>query len=162
MISFIRQQRKNPITQDLAWYPAISINANVGVNEIIYGIVEKCTLTKVDVKAVLIALEEVVIEQLKAGNSVRFGNLGSFRPTLRTQVWNEQKQRWEAGGCAVDKDLYNDKGELVAKGVSASNIKSIGVAFSKSSEMIQKLDRKQLQFQMLDVSKPYPTKTGNN
>lgn len=157
MISYIKQQRKNPITQDLAWYPAISINANVTADEIILGIVEKCTLTKVDVKAVLIALEDVIIEQLKAGNSIRFGNLGSFRPTLKTRVWNEQKKRYEHGGCAVPNDLYNDEGELVARGVSADNIAGIGVSFSKSSEMIKKFDRKQLRFQMLDVEKEYPT-----
>lgn len=158
MISFIKQQRKNPITQDLAWYPAISINANVTADEIILGIVEKCTLTKVDVKAVLIALEDVIIEQIKAGNSVRFGSLGSFRPTLKTRVWNDQKKRYEHGGCPVPNTIYGEDGKtVVAQGVTADNIAGVSVSFTKSGEMVKKIDRKQLRFQMLDIEKEYPT-----
>ena len=97
MISWNKIQRRNPLNGNLRWYPTIAINSTVTADDVILGIVEKCTLTKIDVKSVLIALEEVIIEQLKNGNTIRFGALGSFRPTLKTRIWDEKKQKWVAG-----------------------------------------------------------------
>ena len=150
-------QRRNPRTDAKTWYPQISINTCLTVDEVVVGIVEKCTLTKVDVKAVLIALEEVIIEQLKGGNSVRFGSLGSFRPTIKSRVWNDQKKRYEHGGCPVPKTLKDASGKVTAMGVTDDNIEGISCVFTKSTEMRHKLDRSQLKFLALDVEKPFPT-----
>ena len=161
MIDWFKQQRKNPQNGTLAWYPTICINSALTADDVIVGIVEKCTLTKVDVKAVLIALEEVIIEQLKLGNSVRFGNLGSFRPTLKTRAWDEDKQKWGSGGCEVPDTIYQADGKTIdTVGVTSDNIAGIGVAFSKSSDMIAKLDLSQLKFrQRTDIeNKKYPVK----
>lgn len=149
-INWNKIQRRNPRTDGKAWYPTISINTNVTVDEVIVGIVEKCTLTKVDVKAVLIALEEVIIEQLKLGNSVRFGTLGSFRPTLKTRAWNAKKNLWGHGGCPVPNTVYREDGTVLAQGVTVDNIAGITVSFTKSAEMCRKLDRPQLSFRMVE------------
>ena len=143
-------QRRNPRTDAKTWYPQISINTTLTVDEV--GIVEKCTLTKVDVKAVLIALEEVIIEQLKMGNSVRFGSLGSFRPTLKTRTWLPSKNKWGHGGCPAPTTVYDpeDPKKVVAQGVTADNIAGLSVVFSKSSEMRRKLDRPNLTFRMVE------------
>lgn len=159
MISWKKIQRRNPQNGTLAWYPTISVNSAVSADDVIVGIVEKCTLTKVDVKAVLIALEEVIIEQLKNGNSVRFGNLGSFRPTLKTRAWDEDEQKYGSGGCEVPTTIYQADGKTVdTLGVTADNIAGLNVAFSKSSEMVSKLDRSQLKFKMVEGEKKYPVK----
>ena len=157
MISWNKIQRRNPQNGTLAWYPTISVNSTLTADDVIIGIVEKCTLTKVDVKAVLIALEEVIIEQLKNGNSVRFGALGSFRPTLKNRIWDEKNRKWVNGGCFEPNDAYDSEtGDLVAKGVSVDNIAGINVCFSKSSEMLSKLDRHELRFRQVPGEKKYP------
>ena len=158
MIDWNKIQRRNPQNNALAWYPTISLNSSLSADDVIIGIVEKCTLTKVDVKAVLIALEEVIIEQLKKGNSVRFGSLGSFRPTLKTRVWDADKKKWAKGGCVVPDTIYADDGTVELPGVTTDNIAGIGVSFSKSSEMLRQLARNQLKFRMVAGQKKYPAK----
>ena len=159
MIRWNKIQRRNPQSHALSWYPTISINSHVTADDVIVGIVEKCTLTKVDVKAVLIALEEVIIEQLKMGNSVRFGTLGSFRPTLKTRFYDEEEKKWGSGGCPVPTTRYGADGKtVVALGVTDQNIAGLAVAFTKSGEMAAKLDRSQLKFLMVEGEKPYPEK----
>lgn len=144
-------QRKNPRTDAKAWYPQISLTSTVTADEVIEGIVEKCTLTRVDVKAVILALEEVIIEQLKLGNSVRFGELGSFRPTLKTRAWDAEEKKWSTGGCPVPTTVYQEDGVTVkAPGVTADNIAGINVCFTKSSAMKKKLSRDQLKFRMVE------------
>ena len=149
-ISWNKIQRRNPRTDAKTWYPQISLNTTVTVDEVILGIQEKCTLHKVDIKAVLIALEDVVIEQLKMGNSVRFGTLGSFRPSLKTRAWIEAKKRWGHGGCPAPTTAYKDDGTVMAQGVTADNIAGIKVVFSHSAEMRRKLQRGNLQFRMVE------------
>ncbi|MDO4210399.1 MAG: HU family DNA-binding protein [Bacteroidales bacterium] len=165
MISWNKIQRRQPNTGSLRWYPTIALNSTVTADDVILGIVEKCTLTKVDVKAVLIALEEVIIEQLKLGNSVRFGSLGSFRPTLKTRIYDEKKGKFVNGGTLSANDVYdtdeldeNGNPTLVSRGVTANNIGGINVVFSKSGEMSKKLAREQLQFRMVNGEKPYVPK----
>ena len=122
----------------------------MSADEVIVGIVDKCTLTRVDVKAVLVALEEVIIEQLKMGNSVRFGDLGSFRPTLKTRRWDDENQKWIRGGQPVPNTVYQEDGKTVAaQGVTSDNIAGLHVVFSHSGNMKRKLSRDQLNFRMV-------------
>lgn len=143
-------QRKNPRTDAKAWYPQISLTSTVTADEVVQGIQDKCTLTKVDVTAVLLALEEVIIEQLKLGNSVRFGNLGSFRPTLKTRAWDAEEKKWTTGGCPVHTTVYNDNGTVKAPGVTADNIAGVNVCFTKSSAMKKTFTREQCKFRMVE------------
>lgn len=164
MISYNKIQRRNPLNGNLKWYPQIALNSSVTADDVILGIVEKCTLTKVDVKAVLIALEEVIIEQLKNGNSVRFGDLGSFRPSLKmAKIWDEKAKKWIVDSRHEPSDVYDDeqldengKPILATRGVSADQIAGIGVVFTKSSAMAAKLDRKNLKFHLVPGVKRYP------
>lgn len=165
MINWNKIQRRLPNNGSLRWYPTIALNSYVTAEDVILGIVEKCTLTKVDIKACLVALEEVIIEQLKLGNSVRFGNLGSFRPTLKTRVWDEEKKKYVHGGMLSPNDVYDmdetlpdGSHPLASKGVTADNIAGINVCFTKSGEMNRKLARNQLTFKMIEGAKPYVPK----
>ena len=75
-------ERRKPGTQDFKYYGQVVLGEPVGLRKIIEEIEEKCTLTQADIVAVLYALESAVSKHLLAGQSVRFGTLGSFRPTI--------------------------------------------------------------------------------
>ena len=78
-------ERKKPGTQDFKYYGTIVLGEPVGLRAVVKEIEEKCTLTQPDILAVLSALESSVSQHLLAGHSVRFGTLGSFRPTISSE-----------------------------------------------------------------------------
>lgn len=75
-------EKKKPGTQDFKYYGTIVLGEPVGLRAIVKEIEEKCTLTQPDILAVLSALESAIAAKLRNGQSVRFGTLGSFRPTI--------------------------------------------------------------------------------
>ena len=85
MIHFTIVEKKKPGTQDFKFYGQIVQTGVVGIRELCQLIADKCTLTPADVLATLNALQTEIINQLKQGNSVRMGDLGSFRPTLSSE-----------------------------------------------------------------------------
>lgn len=78
-------ERKKPGTQDFKFYGTVVLGEPVGIRAIVKEIEEKCTLTQPDILAVLSALESAIAQHLRAGHSVRFGTLGSFRPTITSE-----------------------------------------------------------------------------
>lgn len=60
--------------------------------QIIEEIEKTCTLTASDIKACLDALETAIIQHLSAGQAVRLGDLGSFRPTISSFGTTEQNK----------------------------------------------------------------------
>ena len=78
-------ERKKPGTQDFKYYGTVVLGEPVGLRAIVKEIEEKCTLTQADIVAVLYALESAVSKHLLNGQSVRFGTLGSFRPTISSE-----------------------------------------------------------------------------
>ena len=78
-------ERKKPGTQDHKFYGTVVLGEPVGLRKIIAEIEEKCTLTQADIVAVLYALESAVSKHLLNGQAVRFGTLGSFRPTISSE-----------------------------------------------------------------------------
>lgn len=75
-------EKKKPGTQDFKYYGTIVLGEPVGLRAIVKEIEEKCTLTQPDILAVLSALESAIAAKLRNGQAVRFGTLGSFRPTI--------------------------------------------------------------------------------
>lgn len=82
MITFIAQERKNPITRLVKYYPSIAPCVPMTLTDIVERISQTCTVDAPDVKAVLSALESQIILALRTGHSVRLGDLGSFRLTM--------------------------------------------------------------------------------
>lgn len=78
-------ERKKPGTQDFKFYAQVVLGEPIGLRAIIKEIEEKCTLTQPDIVAVLYALESAVAKKLRNGQAVRFGTLGSFRPTISSE-----------------------------------------------------------------------------
>lgn len=86
-------EKKKPGTQDFKFYGTVVLGEPVGIRAIVKEIEEKCTLTQPDILAVLSALESAIAAKLRNGQAVRFGTLGSFRPTI-TSEGTEEAERW--------------------------------------------------------------------
>ena len=73
--------RINPADKDAApkYYGRVQANGDISVREIAERIQQSCTVTKADVHAVLVALEDVIIDSLKSGEIVRLGDLGALQ-----------------------------------------------------------------------------------
>ena len=83
MINYSIVSRKHPTSKQVKYYAQAISNASVDLNQLAREISAQCTVTIHDVKAVLSALEEHITHRLQNGNTVRLGDLGSFRITLR-------------------------------------------------------------------------------
>ena len=118
MIQYKVVKRRKVGTNDSTYHAAIVSPAAVNSPKIIERIEKKCTLASSDIKAVLDALEVELIDALRDGNAVRFGDLGSFRPTIHST------------------------GAATPEGVNAGNIKKVHVVFVPTLRVKQALDVK--------------------
>ena len=67
------------------YYARAQSNGDVSIREMSERIQQSCTVTKADVQAVLVALEDVIIDALKGGEIVRLGDLGTFQIGLSSK-----------------------------------------------------------------------------
>ena len=61
------------------YYAQAQASGDVNIREMSERIQESCTVTKADVYAVLVSMEDVIIDALKSGEIVRLGDLGTFQ-----------------------------------------------------------------------------------
>lgn len=92
MITYKVVPKKNPQTGEFLYYGSIALNNFVDLETIAREIAAQNTLTPTDVTAVLVSLQEFIVRHMRNGESVRFGFLGSFRPTLKTKGVEEREQ----------------------------------------------------------------------
>ncbi len=76
--------RKNPQTKEVKYYGQLEAATPVKLAALTDVISKQSTVTVHDVKAVLSALEEHLVNYLYNGNSVRLGDLGSFHLTMKS------------------------------------------------------------------------------
>lgn len=93
--------------------------------QIVKRIEKRSTVSSADVKAVLDALQYEVIEALQNGNSVRLGDLGSFRLSIK------------ANGSTTSDE---------ARRTGANAIKAVNVQFTKSTAMRDALSPSGVEF----------------
>ena len=76
--------RRNPSEKGTPpkYYAQAQARGDVNIREMSTRIQSTCTVTKADVYAVLIALEDVIVEALQNGEIVRLGELGTFQVSL--------------------------------------------------------------------------------
>ena len=76
--------RINPRDKEAApkYYAQAQARGDVNIREMATRIQSTCTVTKADVYAVLVALEDVIVEALQNGEIVRLGELGTFQVSL--------------------------------------------------------------------------------
>ena len=86
MIKYVIQGKKNPLKKtEIKYYPQMAPSTPMTLAQIVKRVEKRSTVSSADVKAVLDALQYEVIEALENGNSVRLGDLGSFRLTMKSQ-----------------------------------------------------------------------------
>lgn len=61
------------------YYAQAQASGDVSLREMSERIQQTCTVTKADVYAVLVAMEDVITEALKSGEIVRLGDLGTLQ-----------------------------------------------------------------------------------
>ena len=115
MLKYSLISRKNPVTKEFAFHSNLAPVTPIKLNELAQDVSDACTLTVHDIKAVVSALEERIYKALRNGQSVRFGDLGSFHPTL------------SSAGTATIEDFKKE------------NIRGIKVRFTPSSRMHHEL-----------------------
>ena len=104
-------ERKKPGTQDFKYYGTVVLGEPVGLRAIVKEIEEKCTLTQPDILAVLSALESAIAAKLRNGQSVRFGTLGSFRPTI-SSVGAESAATWHVDMIKRVRCVFTPSGQM--------------------------------------------------
>ncbi len=85
MITYVVKPKKNPLDKTVKYYIQAAPAVPVGFQTIAKNISDRCTLTEADVLAVLNALQTEVIKAVQNGQSVRLGQLGSFRLTMTSK-----------------------------------------------------------------------------
>ena len=61
------------------YYAQAQASGDVNIREMSERIQASCTVTKADVYAVLVSMEDVIIDALKSGEIVRLGDFGTFQ-----------------------------------------------------------------------------------
>ena len=80
-VTYSVSPRINPKDKNLPpkYYGHVQANGDVSLREMSERIQASCTVTKADVYAVLVAMEDVIIDALKSGEIIRLGDLGTFQ-----------------------------------------------------------------------------------
>ena len=74
------------------FYAQVQTSGDVSMREMCERIEQACTVTKADVYAVLVAMENVIIDALKGGEIVRLGELGTLRVSLSSKGAMTEKE----------------------------------------------------------------------
>lgn len=84
MITFKAVERRNPRLPDdpKKFYPLVKSTGTIDVRTISEELSDASTLNSVDIRAVLFGLEKSLLKYLQDGYIVKFGDLGTFRPSV--------------------------------------------------------------------------------
>lgn len=79
-VSYSVVKRNNPLDQDAVpkFYAQAQANGHVEIREMADRIQKTCTVTRADVMAVLVALEDVIMEALEGGGDCKACRSGHF------------------------------------------------------------------------------------
>lgn len=128
--------RKNFKTGEQLFFPQIASCSAIGFDEICNEIAAKCTLTRPDVEAVLIDLEEHIVMHLKEGQTVRLGRLGSYRLSIKSQgafdTYDEAVQKGHKSFQCVR--VHFTPGAYIRRALSMNNLTFANVKQTKKVE----------------------------
>lgn len=113
------------------YYAVVQSKGQTGIDEIAERISASTTATRADVLAVLAALEEQVIDNLESGQTVKLGDIGSFRLSV-------------GGEGSATEDTYD-----------TSLIERVKVVFTPSSRM--KAGLNSLKYTKVPIKNPKET-----
>ena len=126
--------RINPREKDEApkYYGRVQANGDINVREMSERIQQSCTVHKADVQAVLLALEDVIIDALKGGEIVRLGDLGTFQIGISSKG-AETEEDYDAS--LIKKARINFRPGLALTGVlSGLSYKKVAVKTVKKAD----------------------------
>lgn len=129
MIKLVITPKKNTIARpaSVKYYPQPAPATPLSLEDIVKRVETACTLTSSDIKAALDALQHEIIRALSEGNTVRLGDLGSFRLAIKAE------------GCDTREEAQRKSSELV---------KEVKVKYTQSSAMRRAFDKEMLKFQV--------------
>ena len=112
MIKYHAVARKNPATKAIKYYPAVAKSQPVDLVDVATDITAFCTVTEPDVIAVLRALQKVMYSHLAQGHSIRLGDVGSFRVSLKSLKGQEEADKVTADDIRYARIVYTPSGWL--------------------------------------------------
>ena len=133
-VTYSVSPRINPRDKEAApkFYAQAQARGDVSIREMAERIQSTCTVTKADVYAVLVALEDVIVEALQNGEIVRLGELGTFQLSL-------------SGKGAVTEEDYNTSlikrakinfrpGTALANALASLSFSKVAIKYQKEEE----------------------------
>ena len=111
MIPVIVVSKKKPGTDEKKFYMQVAPTVPITLEQVARNISGRCTVTETDCLAVLNALQTEIITAMLSGNSVRLGQVGSFRPTV------------------------SSTGEMAAKDVTVGSVRCVRTRFTPGSRL---------------------------
>lgn len=92
-VNYVVKQKMNPRDPEAQrkWYGITKSIGNASIRKISKQIEKRSTVSSADVRAVLESFLEIVPELLGDGMTVRLGDFGSFRISIKTEGVEEEK-----------------------------------------------------------------------
>lgn len=123
MIKYVIRAKKNPINKTVKYYPQMAPTTPVTLAQIVKRIEKRSTVSSADVKAVLDVLQYEVVDALQNGNTVRLGDLGSFRLSIKAEGSDTSAEAKKAGANAITAvNVQFTKSVAMKEALSASNV----------------------------------------
>ena len=114
------------------YYAQAQASGDVNIREMSERIQQTCTVTKADVYAVLVSMEDVIVDALKAGEIVRLGDLGSFQIGVSGKGTLTEE---EYDSSLIQKARINFRPGIALSGILTS------LSFSKvAKKVVKKMD----------------------
>ena len=127
-------ERKDPQNPEVAgkFYAQAQARGEAGIRELSQRIQQTCTVTRADVMAVLIALEDVVADSLANGEIVRLGELGSLQVSLKGKG-ADNAEDYHDGLIEKGKILFRG-GETLANMLNTLKYQKVEQKYKKEEE----------------------------
>ena len=112
------------------YYGHVQANGDINTREMAERIQANCTVTKADVFAVLVALEDVIVDALRNGEIVRLGDLGTFQIGISSKGAMTEEEYEES---LITKARINFRpGTALAGMLTSLTFKKVAVKSSKA------------------------------
>ncbi|WP_299231475.1 HU family DNA-binding protein [uncultured Bacteroides sp.] len=127
-------ERKDPKNPDVEgkYYAQAQARGEAGIRELSQRIQQMCTVTRADVMAVLIALEDVVADSLANGEIVRLGELGSLQVSLSGEG-SEAKEDYHDGLIKKARILFRG-GKTLSNTLTTLKYEKVEQKYKKEEE----------------------------
>ena len=128
-VRYVLRLKKNPQKGTIKKYAQIAQLVETKTIDDAVRYIEKISaMSSGDIKSVLDGLQDYIILQLSDGNTVRLGDLGSFRTTITSD------------GVDMDETDFNPE----------SLINGVHVRFSQSARMLREFKKDRLKFHLVE------------